>query len=214
MSEKKRKKEDKEKLAPYHHGDLHAVLLESATKLLNEKGVSGLSLREVARVAGVSHTAPYRHFEDKEALLAAVAEAGFNRLEREVSEVKEKGYGSAAKNLISIGEVYVKRAIANPNLASLMFGGSYNLAEKNHRLREAGERAFQELVDVVVQGQKSGQFSQGRSEDIVLAAWALVHGLSMLFVTERMEEIVPTNEEKMEITRNVTKLLLSGILKS
>ena len=72
---------------PYHHGDLRRSLIQAGSKLIEEKGLAGLSLREVARVAGVSHTAPYRHFQDKADLLAAIAQVGFEQLTDELFSV-------------------------------------------------------------------------------------------------------------------------------
>jgi AcrR family transcriptional regulator len=92
---------------PYHHGDLRAALIESGTKLLRERGAAALSLREVAKAAGVSHAAPYRHFEDKAQLLAAIAAAGFERLRAAMQKAAADHPEDPRSQLIAAGEAYV-----------------------------------------------------------------------------------------------------------
>ena len=101
----------------YHHGDLRAAVLQAAGEILETEGLSGLSLREAARRAGVSHNAPYRHFADRESLLAALAAEGFGLLAAAQRE-------AAAKiGLRGMGEAYVRFALAHPERFQLMFGG-------------------------------------------------------------------------------------------
>src|SRR6266850_4711197 len=97
----------------YHHGDLRAALLQTAGKVLEKEGLGELSLRELARRAGVSHNAPYRHFPDRDSLLAALAAEGFALLENEM-----RGLGARA-----MGEVYIRFALQHPQRFRLMFGG-------------------------------------------------------------------------------------------
>src|SRR5689334_19621575 len=101
----------------YHHGDLHSALLLTAGKMLEKEGLEALTLREVARRAGVSHSAPYRHFAEREALLAALAAEGFERLGAAQRKAAEAG------GLRAMGEAYVAFALENPQRFRLMFGG-------------------------------------------------------------------------------------------
>ena len=98
-------------LATYHHGDLRAAMIAAAARLVEDEGVAGLSVREAARRAGVSHNAPYRHFPDRESLLAALAADGLAQLEKALE-------GRSGRQL---GEAYVRFALANPRRFQMMF---------------------------------------------------------------------------------------------
>src|SRR6478672_7153397 len=100
-------------MSTYHHGNLRPALLRAATKTLEKEGVGALSLRDLARRAGVSHNAPYRHFPDRESLLAALAADGFEKLGQAM-----RGQGGK-----EMGEAYVRFALEHPQLFRLMFGG-------------------------------------------------------------------------------------------
>lgn len=150
-------------MSTYHHGDLRTALLRAAAKILEKEGISALSLREAARRAGVSHNAPYRHFADREALLAALAAEGFESLAEAM-----RGHGGR-----EMGAAYVRFALARPQLFRLMFGGA--LPTANHEpLREAAARAHQALVAAFQ--------DLPRPELAAAAAWSLVHGLAQLLL--------------------------------
>lgn len=151
----------------YHHGDLRASLLRAASELVEKKGIDGLSLRNVARRAGVSHNAPYRHFPSRSALLAAIAAAGFERFRAEL-EAAERAGGLRAR-----GEAYVHFALARPELFRLMFGPA---VEGDAQLREQAGLAFGGLRQAITS--HAGQ----EAPFAALAAWALVHGLSHLLL--------------------------------
>src|SRR3989337_63135 len=106
----------------YHHGGLRAELVQTAGEMLEKQGLKSLSLREVARRAGVSHNAPYRHFPDRESLLAALAMEGFAKLGRALQEA-----GSAG-GLRARGQAYLRFALQNPQRFRLMFGGHLGIA--------------------------------------------------------------------------------------
>lgn len=163
-------------MSTYHHGDLPAALLRAAGKTLEKHGVGALSLRATARRAGVSHNAPYRHFPDREALLAALAAQGFQLL----------GERLQAQPGRAMGEAYVRFALEHPQRFRLMFGGAVPIA-KYPQLREAAQAAHQRLVEAFR--------DLPRPELAAAAAWALVHGLSQLlldghFAGARSEEFV------------------------
>ncbi|MEM8933179.1 MAG: TetR/AcrR family transcriptional regulator, partial [Acidobacteriota bacterium] len=98
----------------YHHGDLRAALVDAAARLLEDDGATALSLRSVAREAGVSHTAPYRHFRDKHELLEAVAASGFRALEARLDAVVEKHPNDARRQIVEACRGYVSETLARP----------------------------------------------------------------------------------------------------
>jgi AcrR family transcriptional regulator len=153
-------------MTTYHHGDLRKALLTSASKILEKEGVAGLSVRHAARRAKVSHNAPYRHFPDRESLLAGLAAQGFAML------------GEALKNRSgkAMGAAYVQFARAHPERFRLMFGGSLPM-DSHPALREAAERAFRPVVDSF-----RPHASEQQAQVAAAAAWALVHGLSHLLL--------------------------------
>lgn len=156
----------------YHHGDLQAALLRTAGKMLEKEGVEALKLREVARRAGVSHNAPYRHFRQREALLAALAAEGFEWLG--VAQARADG-------LRGMGEAYVDFALAHPQRFRLMFGGQVAIA-RHARLREVASRTFDGLSGALAARLPEAQGARVAS----VAAWALVHGLAVLLMGDRI----------------------------
>src|SRR5262245_58396976 len=143
-------------MTTYHHGDLRAALVRSASKLLEKRGISALSLREAARRAGVSHNAPYRHFPDRESLLAAIAEEGFAAL-------AERLRGLAGREK---AEAYVRFALENPQRFRLMSRGG-----------AAATAAYEDLVRAL-----SEQAEPRQARVVAAAAWSLAHGLSHLLL--------------------------------
>jgi AcrR family transcriptional regulator len=168
----------------YHHGNLRAALLESAERTLAKRGVSELSLRELAREVGVSHAAPRRHFADKQALLDALAIDGFERLGRELDEAMAGAGGSLRAQLGAFGLAYVRFATEHAALLELMFAGKY----RDDSLREASDRAFAGALTLVAKAQASGQVVSGDPERVGLVAMATLHGLASLTNNGMLEE--------------------------
>ena len=153
-------------MSTYHHGDLPGVLLSAAAEILDEQGLEGLSLREAARRAGVSHSAPYRHFPDRESLLAELAAQGFRDL----------GEALSGKRGREMGEAYIRFALAHPNRFRLMFGGRLEL--KRHASLEAASSATYEALVAAFRTQPE----IANAEKAAAAAWSLVHGLAQLLL--------------------------------
>src|SRR5215470_10203753 len=168
---------------PYHHGDLRQALVRSALEILSEAGVGGLSLRAAARRAQVSAMAPYRHFADKEALLAAVAEYGFRELAARLTAATA---ADPRAGLGALGVAYVLFAREQPSLFKLMFGPTIEQKSGHPALDEAGGACFNALRQAVA----AAKFFDGDSDagDVALACWSLVHGLSALIVDGRLAE--------------------------
>ena len=166
--------------AGYHHGALRGALVEAGLAILAEGGdPAALSLREAARRAGVSAMAPYRHFPDKEALLAAVAEVGFERLAAALGAADAGADGLAA--LVAQGHAYVGFALAEPALFRLMFGPTFAKADPSAKEGESAT-AFAVLAERV-----AALASPAEREFVALHCWAVVHGLASLALDGKID---------------------------
>jgi AcrR family transcriptional regulator len=166
---------------PYHHGDLRRVVIETAQDMLREDKGWQFTLREVARRAGVSHAAPYKHFPDKSALLAELATLGFNQLKGQIAAAIAQPSGSARAEFMSAARAYIFFGTANPSLYRLMFSADVDRTAFP-TLDEAGAGAFAELLGVLERGRQSGAFRAQPARSQAAASWALVHGFTMLAI--------------------------------
>jgi AcrR family transcriptional regulator len=164
----------------YHHGNLRAELLDTADQQLHETGAEALSLRALARAVGVSQTAPYRHFSDKNELLAALATRGYKELLATLRTAGETAGDCPRERLIAFAHTYVDYAANHPDLFKLMFGPTLQPAEKYPELREASRETYALVQEILRYGIERGIF---RDQDIAYlanAAWAGIHGLATL----------------------------------
>ena len=173
--------------ASYHHGDLRQALLDGAVALIrqNQDGKT-LSTREVARRVGVSNAAPSRHFADKDALLAAVAEKGFRLLTAALKAGVESATDDPVRSLQASGVAYVKFAIAHPAYYRVMFSAFQPGESTCPDLNDAGDDAFLVLVGAITQGQTADKIKSGNSQQLAWVAWSLVHGLAMLVIERQL----------------------------
>jgi AcrR family transcriptional regulator len=170
---------------PYHHGNLRTALLAQAQRTVRERGVSELSLRELARDVGVSHAAPRRHFPDRQALLDALAVAGFDRLGAELRAAVASAGDTFRDRLQATAAAYIQFAVEDAELLDLMFTGKHR--ESADMLVEAADRAFAVLFELITQGQAEGALEPGDPERVGLVLFATVQGLAAL-VTSGMVE--------------------------
>jgi len=171
----------------YHHPGLRSALLREAAGMLRKEGIAALSLRSLAKTLKVSHTAPYRHFKNREYLLAALAEEGFVQLATQ-GERAMLGHTDARERLRAFGLVYIRTATQNPEIFRLMFAESSFDLKNFPEACQASERSFALLVKAVTDCQKSGEIPPGNPMPPVFTAWALVHGISFLLIAGRMSE--------------------------
>jgi AcrR family transcriptional regulator len=165
--------------ATYHHGNLGPALIAAARTLLDADGPGAVSLREAARRVGVSATATYRHFTDKDHLLAAVAAEGYREFAMRLSAADVGGQGFSG-----MGTAYIEFALAHPGLFRLMFGPLLRERERFPDLGAAADEAF----EVLLAGARS--FVGGIGEDaesIAYAAWSFAHGLARLVI----DDVIP-----------------------
>jgi AcrR family transcriptional regulator len=162
---------------PYHHGDLRESLLDVAARWLDERGAATLTLRELAKAAGVSHAAPYHHFAGLDALLAGVAERAFARLADAMAAAAGAAPDAGAA-MVAIAESYVRTALAHPAQFRLMFGPTLAAKDAHPGLKAQAERAFGVLA------RAAEAYAPGEGLELALSGWSLVHGLSHLLVDD------------------------------
>lgn len=170
----------------YHHGDLRSALLSAADSLLEERGVEGFTLRECARLAGVSHAAPAHHFKDVRGLLTAVAAGAFDRLTASMRDRKALADADPLAQLQAAGEGYIAFALSEPQHFSLMFRCSVVNTE-DEALSASGRAAFLELERPVaaLHAVDDAMADANGSIDAVLL-WSLVHGFAHLYLDGRL----------------------------
>ena len=169
--------------APYHHGDLSAALVRAALELLEEDGADALSLRAVARRAGVSAAAPYRHYADREALVSAVAAVGYHELTERLVEAHP--LPTSPEELGRVATAYVQFALERPALFRIMFAEPCD--------RDNGERVVATAaLAQYVRGIVERTFTAGDPDALTTAIWALVHGLAFLYLDGKLDATTPT----------------------
>jgi AcrR family transcriptional regulator len=168
--------------ASYHHGDLRAALVRAAMELLEESGEAELSLRAVARRAGVSAAAPYRHYADREALISAVAALAYRELAEQLAAAHPSP--STPEQLASVATAYVQFALERPALFRIMFGP----CDRANDERVAAAAAVSQYVRAIVER----TFPQADAEALATAVWALVHGLAFLHLDGKLDASSPS----------------------
>jgi AcrR family transcriptional regulator len=198
------------KKSSYHHGDLRQALIDGAISIVSERDVDSVSLREVARQADVSHTAPYRHFADKEELLAAVAEEGFNDLTQALTTAIIPNRDNAVAELVACSIIYVEYAIAHSSHYRVMFGAYRGEHGRFPQLDRASKEAFGILVQILSEGQIKGVFRVAIPEQSAWVVWSLMHGLVMLILDKQIksEEI----GDIAELVKFTIQSLLEGLV--
>lgn len=192
---------------PYHHGNLREALIESSLALIRELGPEGFTLREVARRAGVSHNAPYRHFRDRSDLLAAVAEEGFVELRKAMLRAIAKSK-DARTRIERSGVAYVQHALRHPAHFDVMFRTQFE-AREHPEANRAAEEAFGVLVALVVECQQAGVLPSADALDQARVAWSLVHGIATLGIHRQLR--VEKKSDLLEFTGAATAALVRGL---
>ncbi|MER8105576.1 TetR/AcrR family transcriptional regulator [Kitasatospora sp. NPDC094016] len=171
----------------YHHGDLRVACLRAARDLLEEDGSAALSLRAVARRAGVSATAPYRHFADREALLSAVAAQGYRELAEHLAAAHPAP--REPEDLAAVAAAYVRFAVDRPALFRVMFAEPCDPADVE---RAAATAAMWDYVGGIV----GDTFPGTDREAMSTAVWALVHGLAFLHLDGKLDAADPAAADR------------------
>jgi len=190
----------------YHHGDLKEALVEAAAAIVRTKGLDALTLREVARRTGVSPAAPYRHFPDRRALVAAVAERGFERMQVAMMEGMKSAGGRAGFKQVALA--YVSFGLTNPAEYRVMFGPEMADTRDFPSLRETSRGVLGGTAEAVSQLQKAGLIGPGEPWLIAVALWSTLHGLVMLMLDGQTEGVAPDSDALVE---EVTRIMMFGM---
>ncbi len=165
----------------YHHGNLRRALIDEAVRTMRKAGVAGLTLRGAGAALGVSRTALYRHFADKDALLGAVAREGFVGLKAAMDAARAR-VPRLADQLTEMGFAYVRFAMENPAHYRAMFGGFLERCKDEPGLMADAGAAFQALVDAIVDLQRARLVRPDDPRQLARFVWATVHGMAMLAI--------------------------------
>ena len=192
----------------YHHGALPRALIDAATRLIEEGEGARLTLRAAAQAAGVSVAAPYRHFADREALLAATLAEGFRELARRTDDARRAAPEPMAA-LIATGLAYVRFAVERPRIYRLMFGPECDKAS-HADLMDAGQRAHAVLNQAVADCHAAGLIGEADPDQVALAGWSLTHGLASLHVDGLLAGTAA--ERQLDTTaRALVDMLIEGV---
>lgn len=198
---------------PYHHGDLRSALLTSAERTLAERGPAALSLRELAREAGVSHAAPGRHFKDKQALLDALALSGFQRLQADLEEAGEavrqagntrSGAGPDTEAyLLALARAYMGFALPNAALLDLMYARKHD-SDISDQLAAAVSDLLTIVLNAIAEGQRAGEITEGDPGSIAFTVASALHGFASFSANNTVEDVD-------ESLRAIVHFLMAGL---
>jgi AcrR family transcriptional regulator len=198
---------------PYHHGDLRRAIVMAALEILRETQSLEFSLRELARRAGVSHNAPYKHFVDKRELLAAVSTAGFELLTKRMGN-EVAGISNARARLFAMLRAYIHHGVENPALYRLMFGGYLTGPDSDRPAieRAAAEQTKTFLAEAIVGGGLGRPIpdtprNERKIAGAILACWSLVHGLTLLVA----DGLVGPSKKSGDLSETLVKGMLDGL---
>ncbi len=191
----------------YHHGDLKNALIQAGIAILAEEGFNGLSLRKAARRAGVSHSAPYAHFADKQALVAAISTEGFYHLYTQLLSVSASWTNDPPRLLVENAWSYIQFALADPARFKIMFSGILEKEQSFPDFTEISSLCYQLLVNTAHTCQASGLFKTSSPELMAVTVWSLTHG----FICLVLERQIPGQSLQPEPLKTMLVELLSQL---
>jgi len=185
----------------YHHGDLRNTLVNVGLSMLNDKGVAGISMREIARNIGVGHNAPYRHFRNKQALLEAIASDGFRRLKARNTRLELEFANDPEAQLFESAMHIIGMAADQSNLFQLMFGGHLQPQKSGSGLKKAADEAMQSLVGIIKNGQKQRVFIKGDPTTLALSAMSMVQGVAIMVFCGKLRPQIKSQSSSQSSSR-------------
>jgi len=174
----------------YHHGDLKNALIEAGIEVLAKEGVGALSLRQVARKAGVSHAAPYAHFADKQALIAAISIEGYRTLYDKLAGVVQQYDGDPMRQLVEIAWAYTDFALTDTDHFKITFSGVLEKEKDYPAFVEISKKSFNLVVEIVAACQEKDILPDGPSDLIAVSLWGMLHGLVSLVLEGQVSHTI------------------------
>lgn len=166
----------------YHHGDLKNTLIQAGVEILSEEGVGGLSLRKVAQRAGVSHNAPYFHFADKQALIAAISTEGYRILYEQLVMIRQTYQADPRRQLVEAAFMYLRFAQTRPAHFKVTFSNAVEREEAYPNLVAMADNLIGELIQIVDACQKAGILHPAPAGAMAVSVWSAVHGFTSLYI--------------------------------
>ncbi len=174
----------------YHHGDLKNALIKAGADILSREGVSALSLRKVAQKAGVSHAAPYAHFTDKQALIAAISTEGYKKLYEQIARAAEQYRSDPVRRFVEASWAYVQFALDEPDQFKVTLSGMIEKEQDYPAFVETARQTFSLVTDIVAQCQQAGILRNGAADLVAVSVWALIHGFVSLLTENQISHTV------------------------
>ena len=174
----------------YHHGDLKNTLIQAGIEILSRDGVNALSLRNAARKAGVSHAAPYAHFSDKQALIAAIATDGHKKIYAKITGIMEKYPDDPLRQLIETAWAYAEFGFEQPDHFKITFSGAVEKARDYPALLEMTDKNFELVRALMRRCQAAGILNPGEPDLVAVGVWGLVHGFVSLIQEGQVSHVV------------------------
>ncbi|MBD2066122.1 TetR/AcrR family transcriptional regulator [Leptolyngbya sp. FACHB-671] len=202
---------DNDQPKAYHHGDLRNALIRAGLEMLAEGGAAALDLRKVARKAGVSHAAPYRHFADKQTLIAAIIEIGFQRLTEHMRSTLHNMPTNVEAQLQGLAQGYVSFAQSNPWLMREMFSGLTIEREAFPAVHQTAKGVYQLFVDVVRAGQAQARIREGDPGELASVIWSMLHGMATLIIENQTRPYTDTPIGVERMIHMCTQMLYEGL---
>ena len=202
---------DFQKMDRYHHGNLRAQLIEAALEMIEESGTKDLTLRGIAKRAGVSHAAPYRHFKGKEALLEAVASEGFSLMLSEIRErISTLGDDPLARFRVC-GSAYIDFALAHRAHFRVMFAAPFDGVTLPDSLKPESTPFFQLFLSIIDECLEAGVLKGESGRDICVTAWSVVHGFSLLVMDGHLVKTISGRKGIEEIKGGLLRSFYEGV---
>lgn len=203
--------EDARVKTAYHHGNLRQTLLDATLELIDEQGVDGFTLREVARRADVSHAAPYHHFSDRATLVAALVEQSFDQLNTAMREAADTT-SDPRERLTRLGTTYVLWAWRNPARFRVMWRPELRRCEDEAQVEAAADDSYRILQDTLKRALPPARRTEAEIDGACLTAWSAVHGFAVLLLDGPLSEDIRSDERVEAMAAEVVARTVRGVL--